>query len=194
MSVLIALKDKDRVVVGVDTRMSCGPAFVDSYKSRPKAYHVDSKRNVIIGAVGASGLVDVFKILVERHLPKIDSIDRSYVVKYMIPELINDIKVYSMEDKEYKMDGELFLAIKDRGYSISGNYAVEELESFTAMGSGMDVAKGSLYTSDIIRMLPEERIALAIKATGLSISSVSPEAIIGDTAGKVFSPYNPKRR
>ena len=192
MSVLVAIKDKNRIVVGVDTRMSCGPSYTDSYKQRPKAYHMDNKKTVIVGGVGNIGLVDVMKIIADNHMSKIDAIDRSYIVKYIIPELINDIKVYSMEDKECKMDGELFLGIKDRGYVIHGNYSVEELESFIAIGSGMDVATGSLFTSGQFITDPESRIAIAIQATGHTISNVSSEAIIGDTAGRLFTLFKKK--
>ena len=192
MSVLIAIKDKSRIVVGVDTRMSSGPSYMDSYKQRPKAYHMDNKRTVIVGGVGNIGLVDVMKIIIDNHMPKIDMIDRSYIVKFIIPELINDIKVYSMEDKECRMDGELFLGIKDRAYTIHSNYTVEEVESYVAIGSGMDVAIGSLFTSGQFITDPESRIAIAVQATGHTISSVSSEPIIGDTAGKLFTLYKKK--
>ena len=190
MSVLVALKDKNRIVVGVDTRMSCGQSFTDSYKQRPKAYHVDSKRTVIVGCVGNVGLLDIMKMIMENHMDDIDLIDRSYIVRYIIPELIVEIKTYNMEDKDYKMEGELFLAIKDRAFVIHGNYAVEGLENFAAIGSGMDSANGSLFTSERFITNAEDRVAIAIQTTGQNISSVSSEAIIGDTAGKLFTPYS----
>ena len=192
MSVLIAIKDKDRVVVGVDTRMCCGPSFTDSYKQRPKAYHIDSKRSVIVGGVGNIGLVDLMKMVMENHINNLDSIDRSYIVRYIVPKLINEVKAFSMEDKEHKMDGEVLIAIKDRGYVIHGDYCVEELESFTAIGSGTDSANGSLFTTELFITSTEDRIAIAIEATGHCISNVSSEAIIGDTSGKSFALYNRK--
>ena len=124
MSVLVAIKGKDRVVVGVDTRMSCGSSYSDSYKSRPKALHVNKEKTVIVGGVGNITLVDLFSSIVEDHLKTGEDIDRKYILRYMVPELIMQIDAYQImprdRDNTY-IDGVLFLGIKDKGYVITGN-------------------------------------------------------------------------
>ena len=100
MSVLVAVKDKNRVVVGVDTRMSCCDAYIDSYQRRPKAIHLNDKRDIIIGAVGNIGLVDILKQQIADYQEKdIYSIDRAFIVKYIIPALVVSVRDYEMTDK-----------------------------------------------------------------------------------------------
>lgn len=188
MSVIIAIKDKNRVVVGVDSRMSSCDYYFDSYSRRPKAIHINEKRDIIVGGVGNIGLVDVIKlILAEYPVKEIYSLDRNYIVKYIIPALVVNVRDYKMSDKENKMDGILLIAVKDKAYVIMGDYSVEEIDGYVAEGSGREAALGSLYTSSIIySMSPEDRIRMAIEATGSCVSTVSTLSFIGDTAGKPF--------
>ena len=191
MSVLVAIKDKDRVVVGVDTRMSGGnDSYIDSYNQRPKAFHVDKDRTVIVGGVGNIALVDLLGNVMEEHLPKIKEIDRKYIVRYIVPDLVVDLGNYSLKsynsESPYFMDGTLFIGINNRGYAIHGNGTVDELVDYIAMGSGQDAASGSLYTTSSFVMSPEGRIDYAIKAAGNIVNTVSPTPICGDTKGKHF--------
>ena len=100
---------------------------------------------------------------------------------------------YELTDNYRKMDGELLIAVKDRAYSIAGNYSVGEIQDYYALGSGREAALGSLYTSaKILSIPPEEKIRIAIEAAGNCINSVSKLSYIGDTAGKNFAPGNLK--
>ena len=187
MSVIVAIKDKNRIVVGVDVRMSCGESYMDSYARRPKAIHVNNKRDIVVGGVGNIGLVDVLKQQIAEYQEKdLYGIDRAWIVKYIIPALVVQVKDCEMTDKEGKMDGMLVLAIKDRAYIIGGNYSVEEVEKYAAEGSGRDAALGSLYTTSKLAMTPEEKIKIAIESAGSCVNTVSKMSYIGDTAGKMF--------
>lgn len=189
MSVLVVIRDTNRVVVGVDTRMSCDDSYVDSYARRPKAIHLNDKKDIIIGGVGNIGLVDVLKEELSQYRDRdLYSIDKSFIVKYIIPALVVQVRNFEMSDRDGKMDGMLLLAIKDKAYLIMGNYNVEEVIKYAAHGSGMEAALGSLYTSvKLLSMSPEDRIKLAIEAAGSFVSSVSKVSYIGDTVGKPFS-------
>lgn len=188
MSVMIAIKDKKRVVVGVDVRMSSCESYYDSYSRRPKAIHINNKRDIIVGAVGNIGLVDVMKqIILERPEQEIYAMNKNYVVKFLIPTLVVNVRDYEMTDKENKMDGVILIAIQDRAYLIMGNYCVEEVSDYAAEGSGREAAMGSLYTSSRLSLMnAEDRIGLAIEATGNCVNTVSTLSFIGDTAGKLF--------
>ena len=187
MSVIVAIKDKSRIVVGVDIRMSSGDTYIDSYPRRPKAIHVNKKRDIIVGGVGNIGLVDLLKQHVLEYQEKdLYTIDRAWIVKYIIPALVISVRDYEMTDKEGKMDGVLMLAIKDRAYIIGGNYSVDEVVKYAAEGSGREAALGSLYTTSKMMMTPEERIKTAIESAGSCINTVSKMSYIGDTAGKMF--------
>ena len=189
MSVLVAIKDKKRIVVGVDVRMSGGSSYVDSFNRRPKALHIDNKKDIIVGGVGNIALVDFFKEMIIDYSKASDvyEIDRSLIVRYIVPELLCYVKDYSLYDNSNKyFDGALFLAIRDKAYTIQGNYTVEEIDEYTAIGSGIDAAYGSLYTTKKFTLSPEQRIKIAIEATGSTINTVSQASMIGDTAGNLF--------
>lgn len=187
MSVIVAIKDNNRIVIGVDVRMSCSETYIDSYKRRPKALHLNNSKDIVVGAVGNAGLVDILRQqLLEYETNDLYKIDRPYIVKYIIPALIRNVRDYDMTDKEGKMDGALFLAIKNKAFSISGNYVVDEILTYYAEGSGREAALGSLYTTEKMPMTPEERIKIAIESAGSCISSVSKVSYIGDTSKKPF--------
>ena len=190
MSVIVAIKDKKRVVVGVDVRMSSCDTYIDSYSRRPKAIHINKKKDIIVGGVGNIGLVDVLKQHLSGYQQKdLYTIDRSFIVKYVIPALVISARDYEMTDKEGKMDGVLLIAVQDRAYIITGNYSVEEVVKYVAEGSGREAALGSLYTSaQLLSISAEERIRLAIKSAGSCINTVSKASYIGDTAGTDFKP------
>ena len=191
MSVLVALKDKERIIVGVDTRMSCSDFFKDSYKSRPKAFHIDNKHQAIVGAVGNAGLADVFENIMLKHKDHWDKIDRKYISAHIIPELV--VTTYDLHydgPKGNGMDGEVFFAYKNKAFVISGNFVISELDKYDAIGAGGPTAIASLYTSSSYAVNPEIRVAKAIEASGFVINSVSQYAFIGDTNGKQFKPVN----
>lgn len=191
MSVLIAIKEKNRIVVGVDVRMSSDDSYIDSYARRPKAIHITKNNDVIVGAVGNVGLLDIFKeLMLSFKTEDLYSMDRAFIVKYVIPPLVSEISRYVTDDNRNSMDATFLLAIKDRAYIIPGNYSVSEIIDYEAVGSGRDVASGSLHTSAKFGMSSEERIMLAIEAAGTLNNSVSKVSYIGDTKGKRFTPSN----
>ena len=174
MSVIVAIKDKNRVVVGVDVRMSSCDTYIDSYARRPKAIHINNKRDIIVGGVGNIGLVDILRQYITEYQDKdIYAMDRAWIVKHVIPALVVNVRDYEMTDKEGKMDGVLIIAVKDKAYIITGNYSVEEVVKYAAEGSGRDAALGSLYTTSKMMMTPEDKIKIAIESAGNCINTVS---------------------
>ena len=189
MSVIVAIKDKKRIVVGVDVRMSASDSYNDSYSRRPKAVHLNKNNDIIVGAVGNVGLLDILKQQLSEYQEKdLYKIDKSFIIKYIMPALVVNVKDFEMRDRDGKMDGVLFLAVQDKGYFIMGNYTVEEVVDYAAEGSGRDAALGSLYTSSrLLSISPEEKIRLSIESAGACVNTVSKISFIGDTAGKRFT-------
>ena len=188
MSVIVTIKDKDKYIVGVDTRHSAEDGqYRDSYKARPKAKHFVEDRTVIGCAVGNSSLLDVLEIIYNKHSKDKDSIDGKYLIKYFVPELIKEADRRNMFCRDGKnLDGCLMLLIKDKGFVIPSNYNVYELIEYDAIGSGGNAAIGSLYTSKEYCSKAETRVIKAIEAAASMNSHVSATAFIGDTAGGVF--------
>ena len=51
MSVVVVLKEKNKYVVGCDTRVTSISEYFDSYNSLKKAKHIDNNNEIIIAAV-----------------------------------------------------------------------------------------------------------------------------------------------
>ena len=103
---------------------------------------------------------------------------------------MKEIRDTSYEDDFRRMKNvELVIAYKDKVFNIGSNYTISEIDSVYVCGAGADTAYGSLYTSQYLGVLPEERIMLAIKAAGHRNHSVSTEVFIGDTDGNPFIEY-----
>lgn len=187
MSVVVALKDNDKIIVGIDIRTvnRNGPYF-DSYKARPKAFHFDEDKTVIGAGVGNAGLLDVLQLVYENHKKDKDIIDRRYVVKYFVPELIQMAhkRNYTIDNG---LDGALLLLIKDKGFVIGSNCVVLELDEYHAMGCGDTAALASLYTSKDYYAKPINRVIKAIKTAAFLDNNVSSCVFIGSTAGEPFS-------
>ena len=189
MSVLVAIKEKDRVVVGVDTRISAkGGTYIDSYNLTPKAIHLDDKKTIIAGSVGTDGLVGFFAGIMKDYIKDADRIDKDFLVEKVLPKLVATVDKYHL-DKDGSMDGEIFLAIKNKGYVINSNYWIHEMEHYYTMGSGDETSMVSLYSTSGFKISTEERIAKAVKAAASVNNGISKNCYIGDTAGTPFTDY-----
>ena len=47
MSVIVMIKDKDRFIVGCDTRICSEKCYLDGYKNLKKSKHIDINREII---------------------------------------------------------------------------------------------------------------------------------------------------
>ena len=184
MSVIVLIKDKDRFVVGCDDRVFDN-IYTDDYYAMPKAKHMDINNEIIIGCCGNGILLE----FLQKKLNQVSKINRNIISYEIIPSLIEATKNTPCIDLNGCMAGELIIAYKDKAYSIYNNFVIQEIKDSYALGSGKEVALGSLYTSKKLNISPEERIAISITAAGNYINTVSKNAYIGDTAGKNFKKY-----
>lgn len=93
---------------------------------------------------------------------------KTFIIKEIIPKLRECFKAagYSEEvNKQEGHDDEYLLGIDGRLFVIQSNYqVVEDKESYRTIGSGSNVALGSLYTTKTMELTTEERLRLAIAA------------------------------
>jgi len=178
MSVVIAIKDKDRIYVGCDSRMSSQEDYYDSYYSRPKAYKLEN--GLIVAGVGNIGIVDILADVAKG----ITKLTHDIVVSKIAVPLFNKLSGTVMVNNG-ELDGSLLVAKDDMCFIISSICTVEEVYNYNAIGSGKSTAMGSLYSTFYMKN-PEKRIVEAIKATSASILTVSSEAYVADTKTNDF--------
>ena len=173
MSVIVVLKEKDKYIVGCDTRISSDDGlFIDDYYQVKKAKHIDFNNEVIIGAVW--------------RVSEMKTLNKRTIITELIPNLQKSILNTPCCNQHFEMEAEIILAIKNKAYSISSDYLVKDIQNEYVVGSGASASYGSLYTSRNLVMSAEERVALAILSAASVDYHVSSEVYIGDTKGKVF--------
>lgn len=198
MSVCIAIKDKDRIYMGCDSQVTMG-AGKHTLKSvnNFKIWKVEGADNCLMGGVGRMRDICFTRVatdIVPLRSIMANEIDYATVVQTVVPAIWNNLISYSCYDEEVftKGDGiesQFLLALGGNLYLIMGDGCVEEIEDYTAIGSGDDLALGSLKTTGDSNFTPEERIAVAIDAAAHGNTYVSNPIIIADTKTEGFAIY-----
>lgn len=168
MSLVIAIKDKDRVVLGSDKQASVG-----DYKNHnnTKIWPVQDLQGAIMGSVGtarASQIIQYSSVVDKNCLENINNIDTDFIVNSLAPTIATALKANGFNtdaspDSPCTMIPNSFLfAYKDKAWVIWNDLSVTELEDYLAIGSGSDVARGVLYAT--MDKNPFERIFTSIDA------------------------------
>lgn len=174
MSVVVAIKEKDRVVVGCDTRMSSDETYSDSYEARPKA--IKLLNGTIIAVVGNVGLLEIVK----NEVAKLQRINRETISSRIVLPLFEKLRGTPFFNC-HELDGSILIAERDTAYIISPIGTVEEINHFNAIGSGKLAALGSLFVTINSNIETEKKVKIAIEAAGTNVPSVSKEAWVADT-------------
>lgn len=174
MSLVIGIKqrEKHRIILGSDTQSSVG-----DYKNHntTKIWEVQDLPGAIMGSVGtarASQIIQYSSVVDKNCLENINNIDTDFIVNSLAPTIAgalkaNGIKIDAFEDATCPMMPNAFLfAYKDRAWMIWNDLSVTEMDDYLAIGSGSDVARGSLFSTKDKN--PFERIVTSIAAASES--------------------------
>lgn len=169
MSVVIAIKDKNKIILGCDSQVTQGGNKNVLSKDSCKIFNIKNCPNGILGSVGGlresqilqcqDNLIDELKILKNEINYKycvLDLFDKIYKV------LLNKNMIYK-KDAEYVnyTNNEFIFAYKDTAFLISAFGCIVEIEDYLVIGSGEEVAIGVLENNK--NKTPETRIREAIK-------------------------------
>lgn len=167
MSLVIAIKDKNRIILGSDRQTSTA---YNKDHSCTKIWAVPELEGAIMGGVGsmrASQIIQfspvVDKNLLTKEGPTLDLMVSSLGPSIMATLEANGIVCEAEEKGACKMLPNAFIfAYKDKAWMIWNDLSVTEIDDYLAIGSGSDVAKGVLFaTRD---KTPFERIVTSIDA------------------------------
>lgn len=166
MSLVIAIKDKDRVVLGSDKQSSTG---LNKNHTSTKIWPIEKLPGAIMGGVGTSRgnqIIQHADLIDLNELPA--EIDTSYLVKQLAPIIMGTLKANGMDCSIPEggsctmMPNSYIFAYRDRAWVIYHDQSVEEVEDYVAIGSGSDVANGALFATP--HSNPFERIVTSIDA------------------------------
>jgi len=170
MSLVIAIKDKDRIVLGADKQVSSGDSKDHTIT---KIWAVEELPGAIMGSVGsarASQIIQYSNIIDKNLLSKEVSTD--FVICSLAPTIAAGLKANGInieaKDGDFceMMPNSFIFAYGDKAWLIWNDLSVTELGEYLAIGSGSDVARGVLFATK--KRNPFERIVTAIDAAAES--------------------------
>ena len=170
MSLVVAIKHKDRIVLGADKQVSTGDT---KDHTSTKIWPVDELPGAVMGSVGsarASQIIQYASVIDKNAFN--NEIDTDFIICSLAPTIAEGLKRngISVETPEggacELMPNSFIFAFQNRAWLIWNDLSVTEIEDYLAIGSGSDVARGVLYaTSD---KDPFDRIVTSIDAAAES--------------------------
>ena len=168
MSLVIAIKDKNRIVLGADKQTSVGN---NKDHLATKIWEVADLPGALMGSVGsvrASQILQYSELIDKNSLGEIPTFE--FVVRSLVPIIHATLEANGVrcaipgedEGVSVMMPNCILFAYKDRAWMIWHDFSVTEIEDYLAIGSGSDIAKGVLFAT--VDKNPFERIVTAIDA------------------------------
>lgn len=172
MSLVIAVKDKNRIVLGADKQVSTG---YSKDHTCTKIWEVPNLSGAIMGGVGsarASQIVQYTPIVDKNDLDTTSGVTTEWVILSLVPCIVSALKNggidCSVQEESHCtiMPNAFLFAYKDKAWMIWNDLSVTEVVDYLAIGSGSDVANGALYATPDND--PFDRIVTAIDAAAES--------------------------
>ena len=191
MSVVVAIKEGNKVYIGVDSQVTKGGTRTTlKNPNNYKVWRVPGAPHCLMAHVGSfrdSNIVRCMDRLVTDYNIYRNHIGYEFVVKKVVPDIVEELQKFGMikEDKyvEY-LDSAFIFAFEDQLFAIGRDKSVIEIDDYIAMGSGEDQAIGSLLSTEGEH--PKERIVKAIKASAAADIYVDYPIILTDTEDGEF--------
>ena len=153
MSVVIAVRYKDGVIMAADKQITWG-----NLKTSNATKLIQTKwSNIGIGGVGSGRLCDLLEII-DEIIPASDilkqiPIDRKYMIKYLVPDLFKHFKEYNMvlsnSNNENYIDGNLMICTPYLIHSMGNDGSLVQYENYASIGCGEQLVHGYLSTLSI---------------------------------------------
>jgi len=133
MSVVVAIKDNDKIWVGCDSQVTYGYTK-STLKSQRKIWRVEDEDNLVMGLVGVCRDMDILSTTEDwiEELPKLkNEVNFKYIVRKIVPKIFSELNKFGrMETKngQWFIDSSVTFAYKDNAYQIGHNGEVMEIE------------------------------------------------------------------
>lgn len=173
MTCVVALRHEGVIYMG------CDSAGVGGYSRQnrmdPKVYRVGE---MLIGFTTSfrMGQLLGYSLTLPRHHADVPA--ENYMATSFINAVRDCLKAggWASKDKENEIGGTFLAAYKGRIFEVESDYQVgERSEPYSAVGCGVDLALGSLYTSTRDASIqPRTRVSLALEAAAAFSAGVYP--------------------
>lgn len=167
MSVIVAVKTDKGFVLGADRRVTI--AGNQKREDVHKIFTFDDCPNTVMGGVGRLNIIQGISLM-DNIIPEVnrlkDNVNTKLIYTTVFPNIIEQLKSWKRikTDNITMPDSEIMLAYKDKCWIVCSDGCTDEINDYWAIGSGEEVALGSLaQTKDLD---PEERVRKAVMAAG----------------------------
>lgn len=143
--------------------------YTKTIQSPSKVFRNSFFKNVIMGGTTTFRHLDLLKYS-ETLFDKVDfyekaTIDHKYMVTKFVPQIIDLFRNGVLSESDTDRGGNFIVGAGGHLFEIQCDYSVlEPVNGVCVVGSGADVAMGSLLTSEKMDIPPKERIELALSA------------------------------
>lgn len=153
MSVVIAIKDDDKVYMAADTMVTYGDSKRHlTTESSQKIWAVGDTANCIMGGAGYLRDINLIRYCTTELVPEANLIKEDITVGTIMIQTVplifetirNYTKIIEGEQSTTPIGSSFFWAYKGHLFLIMTDGVVEEVEDYEAIGSGADAALASL--------------------------------------------------
>lgn len=187
MTCIVALTHKGTIWMGGDSALT-DDTFGQFTRVEPKVF---LNGNMIIGYAGSARLGNVLRYSFTP--PVLTKGDKGDLMKYMVTKFVDSLREITrakglMHKEEIEeISGHILVGMGSRVFAIYEDWQVAEpREPFLAIGSGTDLALGSLFSTR--RADPKSRILMALKAAAQYNAAVRAPFVIESLGGSVAPP------
>ena len=171
MTCIIGFVDKkeDCVWLGGDSMGSNG--YTQGIYTNPKIFHHYLNKKVVFGSTNTFRHIDLLQYS-ENLIPELDfykekTIDREYMVKTFIPNLIALFQNQLPSEKDTDRGANFLMGAGNQLFHIQPDYSVLSPQcGYCAVGCGEVAAMGSLYATTTYKpeLSPQEHIRIALES------------------------------
>ncbi len=197
MSVVIAVKDGDRVLVAADSQFSRGDSKgLLLNPASMKVWRPTGHTNVVMGGAGALRDLNILSTRDQWYDPLLDdankTLDFKFAVRELVPEIMNELTAFGRTSSDrngsFGMDSTFIFARKDNFFRIDSDGAVTESVGdgdAEAVGSGAVVTMAAFNVlRDIKEIDLEEKLIRAVSQACEDDLYVNYPIIIMDTTSE----------
>lgn len=170
MSIVVAIKYNNGVVIGADTQVTFSNTKHNSFKKIYKSKY----SNTAWGGVGKARDIDLISCNVDDLLDYPDilekvKLDKKYVVNQIVIKIFDILMKYNRAyriDNIVDIDSRFIITDSDKIFEICTDGAVVEYDKFCAIGCGSQLAQGyldSINLDGLSRLEAEDLIQKVIK-------------------------------
>ena len=187
MSVVVAIKDGNKVFIGADSQVTKGGTRTTlKNPNNYKIWKVDDSPNCLMAQVGNlrdANVVRLMSNIIDDYDEFYNRVNYRFVVKFLVPEIVKTLKeagfLQTSDNFVDYMESSFLFAYKDKLFNINSDCSVIEVDDYVAIGSGSQEAIGSLLSTE--GLSPKERIIKAIKSSATNDIYVDYPIILTDT-------------